>query len=257
MPNVDADFKISLVIPIDQRATNLEKAAVKLGKLLARMRYQHEVEVIFVDDSGQDNIGSLLKTAFAEDPQVHVIAHDVHRGLGQALRTGFAHITGDIVITTDLDQRFNLNTIPQILAHLLVYDVDVVTASPHHPRGGFEGAPIYRRLVSPNMNSLYRLLVKWDIHSWTASFRAYRREVLDNISSVNNSDLGNTEMLVNAVHAGYSVSEYPVKVQFASFKSSNSSGLRHTSDHLRYLLKLPFSSKKRQHQSANLARRRT
>ena len=144
----DVNLRISLVIPVYCEANRVEQAAAKLTRLLARMRKQHDVEVILVTDVSPDNTAELLKTAFAGDAQVRIISQKMQRGLGQALRTGFSHATGDIVITTDFDQNYNLNTIPQILAHLLVYDVDLVTASPYHPKGGVEGAPAYQRLFS-------------------------------------------------------------------------------------------------------------
>jgi dolichol-phosphate mannosyltransferase len=199
----------------------------------------------------------LLNTAFADDPQVRLISHEAPRGLGQALCTGFSLATGDIVITTDFDHAYNLNTIPQILAHLLVYEADVVTASPYHPKGGIEGLRGYQRIFRPGINSIYRLLIKRDVYTWTALFRAYRREVLDSITFESHGALANTELLVNAIRSGYKVSEYPIKASSASAGRSGKHRLSPLKDHLRYQLKLLFSPRKDPQQQASLTHRRT
>ncbi len=254
MMDYDANLKISLVIPVYHVANQVEETASKLTKLLTRMRNQHQIEVIFVDDGSRDNTVERLQTAFADDAQVQVVSHAAPRGTGQTLSTGFSRATGDIIITTDFDQHYNLNTIPQILAHLLVYEVDVVTASPLHPNGQVIGRPFYQRLFVPGISFLYRLLVKWDVHTWTAQFRAYRREVLDNVSFSSDDVHANTELIVNAIRAGYTVSEYPIQQHF---KDANRGGLRATKDHLTYQLKLLFSNRKQQPEQNRFARHRT
>ena len=247
----DDEFTISVVIPTYNKAHQVDQAATKLTRLLARMRNQHPVEVIFVNDGSSDKTAYLLKTAFEHDDQVRIVSHDRKRGLGQALRTGFSHANGDIIITTDLDEAYNLNTIPQILAHLLVYDVDVVTASPFHPKGGIDGVPRYCRFLAPGVCLLYRLFVRRGIHTWTAQFRAYRRDVVTNINFESNTELANTEIIVNAIRAGYSVSEYPIKQKFGQ---SGIGGLGTAKAHLRYQLRLLFSTRRQETKPGSLAR---
>ena len=76
-----------------------------------------------------------------------VLSHEQNRGLGAALRTGFAHSRSDVVVTTDADGTYEFGEILGLCA-LLLPDVDVVTASPYHPEGGVDGVPAYRLLLS-------------------------------------------------------------------------------------------------------------
>lgn len=234
--------KISLVIPAYNEADGVEQTAQKLTKLLSRLRQQHEVEVIFVNDGSKDETARLLNESFCDDPDVKVVSHTVNQGLGAALRTGFNHTTGDIIITTDFDGTYHFSTIPQIIARMLVYDVDIVTASPYHPRGAVEGVPRYRLLFSYGASLLYRLLVSWDVHTWTALFRAYRREVIETVGFESEGFLAGTELLIKAIKAGYKVSEYPTTLHVRTFGQSSIKIYRVTRAHLRYQFSLLGSS---------------
>lgn len=235
-------MKISLVIPAYNEAGGVEQTRQKLEKLLKRLRQRYEIEVLFVNDGSQDDTASLLEAAFADDPDVRVVSHEINRGLGAALRTGFAQTTGEIVITTDFDGTYHFNTIMQILSRLLVYKVDIVTASPYHRRGYVDGVPGYRLLFSYGASLMYRLLVSWEIRTWTALFRAYRREVIETVQFENDGFLAGTELLVRAIQQGFRVSEYPTTLHVRTFGQSSIKIFRVTRAHLKYQMKLLVSS---------------
>jgi dolichol-phosphate mannosyltransferase len=202
------------------------------------MRKTHDVEVVFVNDGSKDETAKLLQAEFTDDAQVRVISHEVNKGLGAAIRTGFQNAKGDIVITTDFDGTYPLNTIPQMLARLLVDNVDIVTASPYHPNGHVEGVPRYRLMFSFGASLLYRLLVSWKIHTWTALYRAYRRPVIDSVKFESNDFLAGTELLVKAMRAGYTVSEFPTTLHVRTFGQSSIKIARVTKAHLKFQARL-------------------
>jgi dolichol-phosphate mannosyltransferase len=229
---------ISLVIPAYNESEGVQQMAQALRTLLQYVRKTHEVEVVFVNDGSKDNTAELLTTEFKDDPKISVVSHDVNKGLGAAIRTGFQHAKGDIIITTDFDGTYPLNTIPQILARMMVDNVDIVTASPYHPNGHVEGVPRYRLVFSFGASLLYRLLVNWRIHTWTALYRAYRRNVVETISFESNDFLAGTELLVKALQAGYRVSEFPTTLHVRTFGQSSIKVARVTRQHLKFQLRL-------------------
>ena len=93
------------------------------------------VETLFVNDGSRDQTEALLNDTFKDNPNVRVVSHETNRGLGAALRTGFKHATGDIIVTTDFDGTYDFANIPQLIDQLLDEKVDIVTASPYHPQG--------------------------------------------------------------------------------------------------------------------------
>ncbi len=229
---------ISLIIPAYNESEGVKQTADSLRPVLNYLRKTHSVEVIFVNDGSRDDTERLLKETFADDDKVRVVSHEVNRGLGAAIRTGFAHAAGDIIITTDFDGTYAFNTIPQLLGRLIFDGADIVTASPYHPNGSVEGVPRYRLLFSFGASLLYRLLVKWHIHTWTALFRAYRRRVIENVTFESNGFLAGTELLVKALQAGYKVTEFPTTLRVRTFGQSSLKIARVTKAHLKYQLRL-------------------
>jgi dolichol-phosphate mannosyltransferase len=119
------------------------------------------------------------------------------------------------------------------LAHLTP-DVDVVTASPYHRDGGIENVPAYRIFISKCASLLYRMLVDPRIHTYTAIFRAYRREVIEQCPTTADGFLMVTEQLVEAKLAGYTVAEYPAVLRVRQYGQSKARILRITRSHLIY-----------------------
>jgi dolichol-phosphate mannosyltransferase len=85
---------------------------------------------------------------------------------------------------------------------------------------------------------LYRLLVSWKIHTWTALYRAYRRPVIENVTFESNDFLAGTELLVKALRAGYKVSEFPTTLHVRTFGQSSIKIARVTKLHLKFQLRL-------------------
>ena len=72
-----------------------------------------EREIIVVDDGSNDGTRDVLKQL--GDSTVRVVLHDVNRGKGAALRTGFAHATGEYVLVQDADLEYDPEDWPKLL----------------------------------------------------------------------------------------------------------------------------------------------
>lgn len=231
-------MKISLVIPAYNEAEGVAQTAEAVRSILGYLRKKHDVEVIFVNDGSRDDTAARLEAEFQDDPHVFIFSHERNQGLGAALRTGFEHAAGDIIVTTDFDGTYPLSTIPQLLGRMMVEKVDIVTASPYHPQGQVEGVPRYRLLFSFGASLLYRLLVSWRIHTWTALYRAYRRRVIETITFESNDFLAGTELLVKAIRAGFTVSEFPTTLYVRTFGQSSIKIARVTWSHVKFQARL-------------------
>jgi len=234
-------MNISLVIPAYNESESAPHTVAKLRtalEYLPKNRNVDSVEVIFVDDGSKDNTAQLLREEFKDNANVHVVSHDRNRGLGAAMRTGFQNAKGDIIITTDFDGTYSFNTIPQLLSRMIIDGTDIITASPYHPSGEVEGVPRYRMVFSAGASLVYRLLVSWKIHTWTALFRAYRREVIENVPFKSNDFLALTELLVKSIQNGYTVSEFPTTLRVRQFGQSSMKIARATIAHLKFQSRL-------------------
>lgn len=229
---------LTLVIPAYNESEGVHQTADAMRSILGVLSKNYTVDVVFVNDGSKDNTADLLKAEFAGDKRVQVVSHEVNKGLGAAIRTGFQHAHGDIVVTTDFDGTYPLVTIPQLLARMKADDTDIISASPYHPNGKVEGVPGYRLLFSFGASLLYRLLVKWGIYTWTALYRGYRRKVVETVTFESNDFLAGTEILVKAIQAGYTVSEFPTTLHVRTFGQSSIKIARVTKLHLKFQWRL-------------------
>ena len=245
------EMKVSVVVPCYNEIDNIQKLENEFFPVLEKLIGDrlpdgseiNDIEVVFVDDGSTDNTFEALKSAFGEprDRPISVVfeKHEVNRGLGAAIRTGFHAATGDILVTTDSDGTYQFSTIPALLSRLSD-GVDVVTASPYHPGGEVVGVPGYRIFLSRGSSLLYRILVNWQIHTYTSLFRAYRREVVDQIAFEADDYLGATELMVKGMLKGFRVGEYPAALHRRVFGISKARLLRTIVSHLRFQVRLLF-----------------
>ena len=228
---------LSVVVPCYNEAAGLPVMRERIGKVLPALRQRGSLELVLVDDGSTDGTGDLLAAAFAAVPEARVVRHDHNRGLGAALRTGFAHAEGAIIVTCDSDGTYPFSELPALL-DWLTPGVDVVTASPYHPKGALEHVPAYRVLISKGASLCYRILIDWRIHTYTALFRAYRREVLERIHPSADGFLMVTQLLVEAALAGFQIAEYPTTLRVRQYGQSKAKMFRITRAHLGYMVTL-------------------
>jgi dolichol-phosphate mannosyltransferase len=228
---------LSIVIPCYNEVKAIPKIQQEFFPVVAELAKTHSVEVIFVDDGSRDGTGLALKNAFGNlcEPGVTIRfeLHEVNQGLGQAIRTGFAASRGAVIVTTDSDGTYKFSEIPTLLTYLTP-DIDIVTASPYHPNGGIDNVPGYRLVLSRSSSAIYRLLTDRRIHTYTALFRAYRRQVIQQVPFESNGFLAGTELLVNAIRMGYRVAEYPTVLHSRVIGQSKAKLMRTIEAHLKF-----------------------
>jgi len=230
-------MKLSIVIPCYNEEDNVQKMREELFPILESLSLTYNLQVVFVDDGSTDQTLKALKATFESlsTPQIVFcfMKHDVNRGLGAAMRTGFSGAEGDLIITTDSDGTYKFSSIPALL-DLLKPGVDIVTASPYHPQGNVVGVPKNRLILSQGASFLYRVLVSWNVHTYTCLFRAYRREVIDTISFKSNGFLAGTELMVKGMLKGYKVVEFPAVLYSRVFGTSKAKLARTIKAHLSF-----------------------
>jgi len=115
-------MKLSIVIPVYNEIATIEE-------ILNRVRsVPQDKEIIVIDDGSTDGTTQRLKEMTVTE-DVMVIYHLRNKGKGSALRTGFQHVTGDIVIIQDADLEYDPGEYATLIGPILDGRADVVYGS--------------------------------------------------------------------------------------------------------------------------------
>lgn len=188
--------EVSILVPAKDEAENLplfmEQASAAFAS--APQRY----EIIVIDDGSVDDSWSVLQRLAAQYPFLRPVRHGVRRGIADALRTGYLHSRGNILVFYPADLQYKPEDIPRLVAPIVAGESDIVA--------GYKEGKYEKAFVSDMYNRLSRSLFKVNVRDLN-SVKAYRREVMD---ALPNRPDWHRYMVVMAAAEGFSVSEVPV-----------------------------------------------
>lgn len=200
---------ISIIIPMFNEAENVEITLEKVEVVLSQLR--ETFEIIPVNDGSVDNTLEVLKKVAERNKNIKVASYPENVGRGMALRTGFKHSSGDIIVSIDADLSFAPNHIIDLINVLKNEpDVDFVLGSPFMPGGVIKNVPFHRLWISKLGNKVLRYTMPNRIYYSTGVFRAYRRKVIDSLELESDDKEIHLEILSKAIALGYRVKEVPV-----------------------------------------------
>ncbi|HZT97119.1 MAG TPA: glycosyltransferase family 2 protein [Chloroflexota bacterium] len=164
---------LSVVIPVYEEQDSVEELHQGLVRALEPLSLDYEI--LFVDDGSHDGTFPRLQQIFLADPRVRVIALRRNFGKTAALVAGFSESKGSTVITLDGDLQDDPAEIGRFLQSL--DEGNDLTVGWKRRRQD----PLTKRLPSKLFNAVLRLLSGLQLHDFNCGFKAYRREVLDDL----------------------------------------------------------------------------
>jgi len=164
---------ISVVVPVYNERESIRHLYDALSTQLQQIDGAYEI--IFVDDGSRDGSFDVLKALHEVDPRVTVVRFRRNFGKTPALVAGFGRARGNVVFTMDADLQDDPAEIPRFLAKLSEgYDL---VSGWKYPRLD----PITKTLPSFFFNKMVSASTGVKLHDINCGFKAYRREVLDDI----------------------------------------------------------------------------
>ena len=196
--------ELSLFFPCHNEAENLE--ALVADALTALPALAATYEVILVDDGSRDDTAGVAeRLAHQHSGIVRVVRHDVNRGYGGALRSGFAAARYNYLAYTDGDRQFRVADLARLVERA------EATQSPVVIGYRLQRADPPLRLVYA---SIYRVANRvWfglNVRDVDCAAKLFRRDALKRINVHSDGAFFSAELLIRLRLAGVSIAEVGV-----------------------------------------------
>jgi glycosyltransferase involved in cell wall biosynthesis len=201
MSQNDSSIDCSVVVPLYNEALVVEELYKRLTKTMDETGLDYEL--IFVEDGSTDNTLEQLKDISVRDGKVVIV--ELRRNFGQtpALAAGFDVARGGIIISMDGDLQHSPEEIPNFLEKIKA-GYDVVSGWRKQRVDNL----LMRKIPSRAANWLASKISGVDIHDFGTTFKAYRREVIEQLNLY-----GEMHRFIPALlsRSGVKIIEIPIK----------------------------------------------
>jgi dolichol-phosphate mannosyltransferase len=199
--------KLSVVIPAHEEA---EAIAPTLREVRAGLvRHEIDYELVVVDDASRDGTAQVVAAIAAEDARVRCIRNPYPNGYGFAVRAGLDAYSGDAVAVMMADGSDDPDDLV-LYFRVLEAGYDCAFGSRFMPGATVVGYPRAKRVLNRVVNLAIRTLFQHGYNDTTNAFKAYRREVIEQIGPFLSPHFNLTvEMPLKAVVRGFSYAIVP------------------------------------------------
>lgn len=201
-------MKLSIVIPAHNEEGAVEETLAAIVSKLEAERIEHEV--IVVDDSSTDDTATVVGRFAAAHPQVRCLPSPYRNGFGFAVRAGLEAFEGDAVAIVMADGS---DSPRDIVAYQRLLEEGYECAFGSRFLQGSEVIDYPRSKLYMNriVNWGIRVLFRHGYNDTTNAFKAYRREVIENVQPLLSHHFNLTvELPLKAVVRGYSYGIVPI-----------------------------------------------
>ena len=223
---------VSVVIPCYNEDLSLPYLSNTLQSVSALLDEDYDLRFVFVDDCSRDKTWETLNEVFGDRKDCHLLRHKENRGVAAAILTGIRESETEVVCSMDCDCTYDPHEFVHMIP-LLEDGVDLVTASPYHPKGKVLNVPGWRLFLSKGLSALYRLVLHQKLATYTSCFRVYRRSAIADIDIREGGFLGVAELVAKLDLRGSRVVEYPAVLEVRLLGESKMKVLRTIVGHLK------------------------
>lgn len=200
-------MKLSVVIPAYNEVNTIRQIIGKINEVNG-----FDKEIIIVDDFSKDGTRELLRQMQGDG--IKVFFHEKNLGKGAAIRTGFKHITGDIIIIQDADLEYNPQDYHKLVGPIRDGLAEVVYGSRFLTKQQIfcSKRPFYLTHFVGNkfLNFVMNLLYNAKLTDMETCYKAVKADIIKNMHLTAMGFEIEPEITVNLLLKGFKIYEVPI-----------------------------------------------
>lgn len=178
---IPSDFRLSVVIPVYNEEHTLHDIIDRVCSVPIRK------EIILVDDCSRDRSREILQELAqrgTQDDMNHFqsLYHERNQGKGAALRTGFAHAKGDIVLVQDADLEYDPTEYPRLIQPIVEGQADVVFGSRFLGDHPHRVLYFWHYLANKFLTALSNCFSNLNLTDMETCYKVFKKDVLREIA---------------------------------------------------------------------------
>lgn len=210
---------LSVVVPAYNEETTLALVVQKLLEL------PDLHEIIIVDDCSGDRTFQIAESLSAANSKVRVTRHQTNSGKTEALKTGFALTSGEIVIVQDADLEYDPTEIPAVIRPIQEGHADVVYGSRFLVRKATRVLYFYHYVANKVLTFTSNLFTNLNMTDVETGYKAFRGEIIRNMI-IKSSGFGfEIEVTAKVAKLGCAIYEVPISYYGRTYEEGKKIGI--------------------------------
>jgi glycosyltransferase involved in cell wall biosynthesis len=227
---------VSIVIPVFNERLHIVEVLARVTSLAL------DKEIIVVDDFSTDGTRTILKQLDTDGPgalglpcssaaeagprsRYRVVLHARNRGKGAALRTGFEHVTGDVVCIQDADLEYDPMDLPTLIAAVRLGQTDCAFGSRFLGRRE-SGGYFVNRVANWVLTQMSNLTTGYQLTDMETCYKVFRSDILRSIQVEEDRFGFEPEVTAKLAVRRARVQEFPISYAARSHSEGKKIGLK-------------------------------
>lgn len=211
---------LSVVIPAYNEERTLAEIVAKV-QAIPQLR-----EIIIVDDCSSDSTPEIGARLAAADPRVRYVRQPKNAGKTEALKTGFALTTGDVVIVQDADLEYDPEDIPSVIAPIMDGHAAVVYGSRFMVRRAARVLYFYHFVANKGLTFLSNIVTNLNMTDVETGYKAFRGEIIRNMIITSSGFGFEIEVTAKIAKLGCAIYEVPISYYGRTYEEGKKIGMK-------------------------------